>query len=301
MKLRVTNAAASLSSRPFLLVLLSLGLAVAGGSGAYRAATIPAALPLQINVLSNRADLISGGDALVQIVIPTGVSPSSVKVTLGGKNITGEFAVRPNGLYEGLVIGLVNGANALKATASGAGSAGITITNHPNGGPIFSGKQIQPWPCLAGATDAQCNQAVTYQYEYVDVLTNQFQTYDPNNPPTPGTVATTTTDQGDTVPFIVRVETGAQDRGQYSVAVLFDPTKGWQPWAPQKAWNGKTYVTGGSGCGMHHGETTPPSVLDNDALGRGSSSVSGISVDDIDLMVCRLTLTFSQFRPGPTA
>lgn len=269
MKLEIKSAAAILSSRSFLPVLLILGLVVAGGSGAFRAATTHSALPLQINVLSNRADLVSGGDALVQIAIPTGVSAASVKVTLGGKDITNEFAVRPNGLYEGLVIGLVNGANVLKATASGAGSASITITNHPNGGPIFSGPQIQPWPCLAGATDAQCNQPVSYQYEYVNVLTNQFQTYDPNNSPTPGTVATTTTDQGATVPFIVRVETGAQDRGQYSIAVLFDPTKGWQPWAPQKAWNGKTYVTGGSGCGEHHGETTPPSVLDNDALGRG--------------------------------
>jgi hypothetical protein len=269
MTLKVKSATAILSSRSFVSIMLILGLVVAGGTGTYRAATTHSALPLQINVLSNRADLISGGDALVQIVIPTGVSPASVKVTLGGNDITKEFAVRPNALYEGLVTGLVNGANVLKATASGAGSASITITNHPNGGPIFSGPQIQPWPCIAGATDAQCNQPVTYQFMYVDVLTNQFQTYDPNNPPTPGTVATTTTDQGDTVPFIVRVETGAQDRGQYSIAVLFDPTQGWQPWAPQKAWNGKTYTTGGTGCGEHHGETTPPSVLDNDALGRG--------------------------------
>src|SRR5579863_3904307 len=215
MKFRVTSAVAGLSSRPILLVMLILGLALAGGSGADRATTIPAALPLQINVVSNRADLISGGDALVQIVIPTGVSPSLVKVTLGSKDITSEFAVRPNALYEGLVTGLVKGANVLKASATGAGSASITITNHPNGGPIFSGPQIQPWPCLAGATDAQCNQPVTYQYEYVDVLTGQFAAYDPNDPPTPGTVATTTTDQGNTVPFIVRVETGAQDRGQY--------------------------------------------------------------------------------------
>jgi hypothetical protein len=269
MKPGVTDASAILSSRSFLIALFSLGLAVAGGSGAYNAATLPAALPLQINILSNRADLISGGDALVQVVIPSGVSPLSVKVTLGSNDITNEFAVRPNSLYEGLVTGIANGPNVLKATAKGTGSAAITITNHPNGGPIFSGPQIQPWPCLAGATDAQCNQPVTYQYMYEDVLTNQFQPYDPNNPPTPGTVATTTTDQGVTVPFIVRVETGAQDRGQYSVAVLFDPSKGWQPWTPQKAWNGKTYVTGGSGCGNHHGETTPPSVLDNDALGRG--------------------------------
>ena len=38
---------------------------------------VPAATPSPtINVLSNRADLISGGDALVQIVVPSGVDPS---------------------------------------------------------------------------------------------------------------------------------------------------------------------------------------------------------------------------------
>src|SRR5258708_1903643 len=174
MKPRVTNAPAILSSRSFLIALFSLGLAVAGGSGAYNAATTPAALPLQINILSNRADLISGGDALVQIVIPSGVSPSSVKVTLGSNDITNEFAVRPNSLYEGLVTGLVNGPNVLKATAKGAGSAAITITNHPNGGPVFSGSQIQPWPCPAGATDAQCKQPGTHQYKNVDVLKNHI-------------------------------------------------------------------------------------------------------------------------------
>src|SRR6266481_3744460 len=134
MNLKVTSAAAILSSRSFLSIVLILGLVIAGGSGAYRAATTHSALPLQINVLSNRADLISGGDALVQIVIPTGVGPASVKVTLGGKDITKEFAVRPNALYEGLVTDLVNGANVLRASAKGAGSAAITVTNHPNGG-----------------------------------------------------------------------------------------------------------------------------------------------------------------------
>ncbi len=148
MNLKVTTAAAILSSRSFLIIVLVLGLVVAGGSGAYRAATTHSALPLQINVLSNRADLVSGGDALIQIVIPTGVSPSSVKVTLGANDITKEFAMRPNSLYEGLVTGLVNGANLLKATAKGAGSAAITITNHPNGGPVFSGPQIHPHQVL---------------------------------------------------------------------------------------------------------------------------------------------------------
>src|SRR5439155_236501 len=83
----------------------------------------------------------------------------------------------------------------------------------------------------AGATDAQCNRPVVYDYQYMPSGGGGFQPYDPNNPPS--NVGTTTTDQGKTVPYIVRRETGSQDRGQYQIAVLFDPTKSWAPWAPQ--------------------------------------------------------------------
>ena len=50
--------------------------------------------PAQILVLSNRADLISGGDALVEVVLPDKTDPASVKVTLNGSDITSAFAVR---------------------------------------------------------------------------------------------------------------------------------------------------------------------------------------------------------------
>ena len=71
----------------------------------------------EIVVLSNRADLISGGDALVQINLPPAVNPAlGVKVALNGTPINSMFAVRPNGHYEGLVTGLNNGDNLLTVT-----------------------------------------------------------------------------------------------------------------------------------------------------------------------------------------
>src|SRR3954463_8350705 len=69
-----------------------------------------------IHVLSNRADLISGGDALVAIDLPEDVDPSGVTVSLNGHSIDGEFAVRANGRYEGLVTGLEDGNNQLSAS-----------------------------------------------------------------------------------------------------------------------------------------------------------------------------------------
>lgn len=219
---------------------------------------------LAIKVLSNRADLISGGDALVEIV--SDADASQLKVRLGNRDVSSQFARRANGRIMGLLTGLAEGSNRLTARIGGAGAA-ITVTDYPNGGPIFSGPQIQPWPCLAGATDAQCNRPVVYDYQYMPSDGSGFKTYDPKNPP--GDVGTTTTDQGKTLPYIVRRETGSQDRGQYQIAVLFDPAKDWTPWAPQDGWNGKTYVTGGSGCGTHHGETTAPDVMVDEALKRG--------------------------------
>ena len=100
-----------------------------------------------IQVLSNRADLISGGDALVQINLPASVNPAlGVKVALNGALINSMFAVRPKGRYQGLVTGLNNGDNLLTVTTP-QGRAKITITNHPIGGPVFAGAQLQPWIC----------------------------------------------------------------------------------------------------------------------------------------------------------
>ena len=100
----------------------------------------------EILVLSNRADLISGGDALVQINLPASVNPAFAKVALNGTLINGMFAVRPNGRFQGLVTGLRDGDNLLTVNTP-QGRAKITITNHPIGGPVFSGAQLQPWIC----------------------------------------------------------------------------------------------------------------------------------------------------------
>ncbi|MES2883839.1 MAG: DUF6351 family protein [Pseudomonadota bacterium] len=232
------------------------------------AAALPAGTP-EVKVLSNRADLISGGDALVEVLLPAEVKASDLRMTLDGKDITSSFALRPNGRYMGLVTGMVDrSSNLLKARLPNGRGSEITVFNHPNGGPVFSGPQIMPWPCLPGAIDSQCNRPVTYSYFYKSTVPgSSLAAYDPANPPT--NVAMTVTDQGKEVPYIVRRENGAQDRGQYMIAVLFDPSKDWAPWAPQVGWNGKTYVTGGSGCGTHHGETEAPDVLDDNALARG--------------------------------
>ena len=257
-------------SRRLVLAVAVLLIAGVGRTGPATAGPPP---ELEIRVLSNRADLVSGGDALVEVVVPKGLRADDLRVRAGGRDVSSRFDVRDGGRVLGLVTGLKLGRNVLTATLPGATGARLVATNHPNGGPIFAGEQIQPWPCFAEAVDEQCNFPPRYQWWYRNG-DGQFVAYDPDNPPADGDIAQTTTDEGETVPYIVREEIGAQDRGEYRIAVLYDPAAKWEPWAPQAAWNEKTYVTGGSGCGMHHGQTSSPSVMDHNALSRGFAVIS---------------------------
>ena len=251
-------------ARPLVPILIALFTACGGGGDDGGGGDVAAGPAAVIKVLSNRADLISGGDALVEVVPPTGVAATALGVELNGTNVTSAFAVRANGRYMGVVSGLILGDNVLRATAPGATTAQYTIRNHPHGGPVIAGPQLQPWGCQAGAVDAQCNQDPVYEYVYLSTDGGEFQPYDPANPP--GDVAETTTDEGVTVPFIVRVETGYQDRDQYKIATLFQPDQGWTPYAPQEQSNRKLVITHGASCGVDYRVDDAPSVTNYDPV-----------------------------------
>ncbi|MDA0168850.1 DUF6351 family protein [Solirubrobacter taibaiensis] len=220
-----------------------------------------------LEVLSGRADLVSGGDALVAAQVS---GPATVDVD--GTDVTSAFAVRPSGRLEGLVTGLKVGENVLTVRdGSGAGKR-ITITNHPIGGPVFSGPQITPYACnpnastppLGAATDAQCNAPTRVELLYRN-MANQFVPYDP----AATDIQQTTTDRGLTVPFIVQRVTGTVNRGIYQMAVLVDPTKPIEPWSAAQPWSGKLFYTFGGACGTEHRQLAPGNVLQAQPLGAG--------------------------------
>lgn len=231
---------------------------------------------LSISVLSGRANLVSGHSALVAVNLPHRSDARHVKVTLGHRNVTKQFAIRKDGRFEGLVTRLALGRNVLQATLRSGWAARITLLNHPQGGPVFSGPQIRPWTCQSGAVDSSCNQPPSFTYMYMPSGGGGFQSYDPAHPPSD--VAQTTTDQGVKVPFIVRVETGYMDRDQYQITVLYQPGKPWTPFAPQSQFNHKLLITHGASCGDDRKTGSAPATSGKSAsdyaLGKGFMTMS---------------------------
>ncbi|HWC39552.1 MAG TPA: DUF6351 family protein [Acidimicrobiales bacterium] len=250
-------------------MLLLSTLLIAGIQSAQPAASASPPGGLEIHTLSNRADLVSGGEVLTQVTLPAGVAPTGLRVRLNGRDVTGQFALRANGKVEALVSGLRLGPNSVVANLPDGRGARLSVVDHPTGGPTFSGPQIQPWACQAGATDRQCDQPPTYSYSYEPVGSASLQPYDPSHPPPPAAVARTATTEGVTVPFVVRQETGYVDRDQYAIATLWQPGKPWQPWAPQPQYNGRLIITHGASCDTTYGVGTAPSVTDTKMLGGG--------------------------------
>ncbi len=112
----------------------------------------PPRVNFEIRTLSNRADLVSDGDVLVEVHAPRTVRMDKVKLLLNGVDITASFvADDASRTFRGLVTGLVVGDNQLVADSPGRGIgrpyATLKITNHPRGGPVLLGSQTMPWIC----------------------------------------------------------------------------------------------------------------------------------------------------------
>lgn len=265
------------TSRRLLPLALALPLAVVLLPASPAASAPPG--DVSIEVLSGRGDLVSGGDALLRVILPPdvavpatdGAAKGVVQVTDDGRDVTSSFRVREDGV-EGLVTGLSDGTNVVTAVLPDGRGARITLTNAPIGGPVFSGPQIQPWTCAGEVEDEQCNREPTVQYHYKSTGGGSLRAYDPDSPPSD--VATTTTDDGNEVPFIVREETGNSLRDQYKIAALFDPAQPVDPTATNPGFAGKLVLTHGQSCETSYEMGAAPAVLLEDALSQGFAVAS---------------------------
>lgn len=218
-----------------------------------------------MQVVSTKAEYVTGGDALVDVTLPTVPADAptpSLAVKLNGADVSSAFAADPNrpGHAIGVVRGLANGDNTLEASYGGA-AASIRLTNYPITGPVLSGAQITPFICqtqsftlpdgskLPAATDASCSAPTVVHYLYRSTAGGALVPL-PGMTSLPADVAMTTTTDGVTVPFVVRVETGTMNRGIYQNAILHDPTREPAPSAttPPRGWNKRLIGVHGSGC-----------------------------------------------------
>ncbi|WP_116951836.1 DUF6351 family protein [Jiangella endophytica] len=263
-------------------VLASVLTAQPGGP-----ATAAAADELRLVPLSARAELVTAGDVLVAAEVPDDTPLDDVRLTLDGADVTGSFrADTATHTLTGLVDGLRPGRNRLVASA-GQQRDQLVVTNHPATGPVISGPQQTPYTCttdlfrlVGGATlgaplDDDCSAATRVDYAY---RTTAGQTRPLPDPSTrPADLAWTTTLTGDTVPFLIRIETGTLNRAIYQISVLHDPA------APDPAfdrrgpgWNDRLIYTFGGGCrrGWYTQGTDTGGVLDPWMLGRGYAVAS---------------------------
>src|SRR4051794_36924462 len=93
-----------------------IALAVAAPAGA--ASKAP-----RIQVLSNRADLISGGDALVRVTLPKHAKVKKLRLRAGKRNVTKALSRTGKRQLEGLVSGMRNGSTKLVARVRGGRSS----------------------------------------------------------------------------------------------------------------------------------------------------------------------------------
>ena len=71
--------------------------------------------PLEIRTLSSRADLVSGGDALIAVKVPAGTRADQLTVALNGKDLTRLSFDAASSEYRGVIDGLAIGTNRVTA------------------------------------------------------------------------------------------------------------------------------------------------------------------------------------------
>jgi len=263
------------------------GLALLALGGSFGGASAQSA----VTVLSTRADSVSGGDAVIQVSLPAGVSPLQVVVLRNGTDVTSSFVATDLSTLKGLVSGFNVGLNFIlaKTRSDGTVVAKAAVQNWPSYGPIFAGPHQRPWICETDTsglgpppTSGPCVAPTRYDWFYKNTA-GAFVPLTTLTPPFPANLAQTTTIDGNTVNYIVRVESGTIDESIYRIAIIDDPTNPISnPWSPGgkkpgQGWNNKlVYPFGpGAGPGFHSGSNLVTSALMDGPLSLGFAVAFG--------------------------
>ena len=242
------------------ILLLDVAACYAGSRPVLEAEVEGSKGDIKVETLSGPPDRISGGDVLVRIRLGRYVG-KPFQIRLNVRDVTGSFQQSDPGTLVGLIEKLDVGSNSLQIEVSGATLAALQLTNYPIQGPIVSGPHLKPFICqtqslllpdgetLGQAIDADCSIKTRITYIYLSAATGAFKALK-NFAELPSDVVRTTTKTGETVNFVVRIETATINRGIFESAVLHDPTieKEPSPLASPKGWNGVLIGAHGTGC-----------------------------------------------------
>ncbi len=254
-----------------LMLTASPALASGGGAQDFWSWFAP-----QVETVSSPADLVSGGDARVEVWVPVWLSLRSLRIKVNGENVTGLFAPSSNWrVLDGVVDGLPLGESTIRVRARFRGWLGrwlpalrtrLELVNYPRSGPMFSGPQQQPFMCSTeanglGVPDADCGVPTQVEFVYLSTETNGWKPFDPAAPP-PADLARTTILDGSEVDFIVRWERGTINRFIYSIATL-SPSSQDLGTPDLSGWNGRLiyHFQGGVGIGHYQGDPSGSRML----------------------------------------
>ena len=243
---------------------------------------------LTVRTVSSRPDMVSGGDAIVQVRVPAGADMNKLRIWRGTSNLTGTFESVPGSpqLVRGKVS--VDGDDSvIRVTIPGYGTRRLTLVNHPLSGPLLSGRHLNPLVCntaaagLGAPQDANCTGNTVVTYRYRTTANGWANLTDPTGP-VPGNIKMTTTNQGEKVPFAVATERGTLNRSIYAVTTLIDIGPGSNPNQAGSGFNGTAIYSFGGGCNNTYSQGNsgngPPNINVGDGYAYMQSSLNAFGV-----------------------
>ena len=118
--------------------------------------SVRAAADWEIRTLSSKPNLVSGGDAVVEVQLPRYASKRDVVVRLNGVDVSSQMnSGGGDGKLVGLITGMRIGKNqitvGLQRQRASQHSAVLDVVNHPISGQMF-GPHQRPWVCETEAS-----------------------------------------------------------------------------------------------------------------------------------------------------
>lgn len=246
------------------------------------ATAAPGGHRIHIDVLSSRADQVTGDDALIQVSFG---SAQDVRVTLNGADITASLTADPVAhTLTGVAGSLRPGWNVIVAQQR-HGAPAFKLLRNFGAGPVFSGPRQYPFLCrtesaglgqplvdnqnqqgyrvldAAGTVTGwskDCSAAPVFDRVY-RAADGQFKPM-PADGSRPADMTTTTTLDGRTLDYVVKRERGVINRFIYAIAMLDD----------ESAWNKRAIYRFDGGVGIGHDQgRLPNAVLYHEGLSLG--------------------------------